>query len=400
MDINYFDTHFSAARVDAGKGVIYGVSVITANVKARGHELFTDSTTLEQMRDCGNELEQVPVKWNHRTGADAVNGYLTNFQIKKVGRKNKLLADWHLLKTHAQYEQALELAERMPRNVGLSAAFRGEDEVIDGKSFARCEELLAVDLVAHPAANPTGMFADPSVDNLPTGMDPKKTPDQEPTLRGLMARLEEISSEFQAVQDDTDNRLKNFENFTEAFLKALQEGMTDPGPDDDEGEEDPEKEPETPGKDDSELSSLAKSVRSLEARFRKKEQAEQEAEIEGELAALLGKFEVLLEENKSLKSKASAREHLLEARGIKFGGSEDNLSVSVEGADPGSESGNGRGGKGKSPTEFEAKVREFTDHAENGKKLSRAEAIRKTVKEFPELYHRHLEARGVRLKEL
>ena len=64
-------------------------------------------------------MGQVPVKWNHKTGADAVNGYVTNFHIDG----QNLRGEWHLLKTHSQFQQALELAERMPRNIGLSAAF-------------------------------------------------------------------------------------------------------------------------------------------------------------------------------------------------------------------------------------------------------------------------------------
>ena len=95
----------------------------------------------------------VPVKVNHGSGAEAVCGYLTNFQI--VGKKLK--ADWHLLRSHPQKEQILEVARVMPAGVGLSASFLPPEKCEPGK--ARCEELLSVDYVTMPAANPDGLFS-------------------------------------------------------------------------------------------------------------------------------------------------------------------------------------------------------------------------------------------------
>jgi len=146
--------------VDRNQGMIKGVSVITAGVEARGHKtkeghsLHTDMTTLKQMQAVGNDKVQVPVKWNHRTGADAVNGYLCNFKI----RGQKLIADWVLMQKHDRYEQAMEIAEKMPNGVGLSASFRGKSKVVGKKAYARCKEMPSVDLVATPAANPDGLF--------------------------------------------------------------------------------------------------------------------------------------------------------------------------------------------------------------------------------------------------
>lgn len=160
MDSYDFEFLPLEGQVDKNEGVIRDVSVITAGVEAKGHKLatgeslHTDMKTLEQMMAVGNDMAQVPVKWNHRTGADAVNGYLCNFSI--VG--NKLKADWVLLKTHERFNHAMEIAEKMPKGVGLSASFRGKSEVKGGKAFARCVELPSVDLVATPAANPDGLF--------------------------------------------------------------------------------------------------------------------------------------------------------------------------------------------------------------------------------------------------
>ncbi len=144
-------------KIDKENGIIHGVSLITGGIKARGHDLEVDHTTLQQLFLCASKMGQVPVKWNHKTGADAVNGYVTNFWIDD----DKLRGDWHLLQTHSQYQQALELAERMPKNIGLSAAFV-PPEILTGRDVgkARCEELISVDLVAQPAANPGGLLED------------------------------------------------------------------------------------------------------------------------------------------------------------------------------------------------------------------------------------------------
>lgn len=160
MDKYNFEMLPLQGAVDRKEGIIRGVSVITADVQAKGHKLksgetlHTDMITLQQMQQVGNEMVRVPVKWNHRTGADAVNGYLCNFEIKG----KKLVADWVLMKKHERYEQALELAEEMPDGVGLSASFRGKSQVKGQKAFARCVEMPSVDLVATPAANPDGLF--------------------------------------------------------------------------------------------------------------------------------------------------------------------------------------------------------------------------------------------------
>jgi len=186
--------------VNADDGVIEGVSVITGGMRAKGHNLEVDATTLEQMRSLGEEKGQVPVKWNHKSGADAVNGFLQNFRIKG----KKLLADWHLLKTHPQFEQALELATRMPKNVGLSASFIGKNEKKGGKEFARCEDLISVDLVATPAANPDGMF-EARVDNDVELMADKLIPGVSPDTTEDAATI--LLGEFRQFAADVNTRL-------------------------------------------------------------------------------------------------------------------------------------------------------------------------------------------------
>jgi uncharacterized protein YcfJ len=189
-----------SGRVDSVNGVIHGVSIITGGVTARGHDLEVDMKTVTQLFGCAHKMGKVPVKWNHKSGADAVAGYLENFRIDG----QKLLGDWHLLKFHEKYDQALELAQRMPECIGLSAAFLGEDEKrADGKTAARCEELVSVDVVANPAANPNGFFEA----LFPTGVDtPNKNetlmqtqtnPQQqaEPTLKDVLAAVTALTSQ-------------------------------------------------------------------------------------------------------------------------------------------------------------------------------------------------------------
>ena len=143
---------FASTKVDFVNFVVRGVSVVTLG-DARGHDLEVDKTTLEQMLRCAKAKIQVPVKVDHKSGAGGVCGYLTNFQIDG----NKMKADWYLLEAHPEAQQIMETASRMPRGVGLSVAFVSQDKGEYGK--ARCQELISVDYVVLPAANPDGLFS-------------------------------------------------------------------------------------------------------------------------------------------------------------------------------------------------------------------------------------------------
>ena len=175
----------TAARVDRANGIIREVGLITSGVQARGHELHVDDTTLAQMLACANKRGKVPVKLNHPSAIENVCGFVTNFSIKG----GKLTGDWHLLKSHDEYETMLERAERMPECFGMSGAFMGEAEMAgEGRQLARCTELLAFDCVAQPAAMPSGLFsrgAGGAVDTREGGMsdtnaDPNAVPAEMP----------------------------------------------------------------------------------------------------------------------------------------------------------------------------------------------------------------------------
>lgn len=181
---------FTADKIDKTNGVIRGVSVITNGLIAKGHNLTVDDTTLKQMQACAAKNGQVPVKIDHKSGAASVCGYLVNFRQED----GKLKADWHLLQTHPQRDQILEVAERMPRGVGLSAAFLQPEKpefLKNGQQAARCAELVSVDYVTLPAANPDGMFSAQSVNSDANTMDQKTLDAIQAMITAAVAPLNE-----------------------------------------------------------------------------------------------------------------------------------------------------------------------------------------------------------------
>lgn len=150
-----------ALAVDRTNGVIRGVSVVTGGVLAKGHDLWTDQITLEQIAEHGQRRGKVLVRENHKrggepTGVDAAVGWLQNFRVE--GEHTR--ADFHIYPSHPKRDLYLDVAEKTPELMGLSAAFVPAEDpvVIDGTKRARVEELVTVDIVCQPAANPGGWF--------------------------------------------------------------------------------------------------------------------------------------------------------------------------------------------------------------------------------------------------
>ncbi len=199
----------ASESVDKINAVIHGVSVITSGVIARGHNLEVDDTTISQIKNCAEEKVQVPVKVDHQSGAAAVCGFLTNFRTDG----NKLKADWHLLKTHSLKDTILEVAERMPKGVGLSASFlppTKAEKAKSGVNAARCEELISVDYVTLPAANPNGMFSAQvdTTSNTKSTMTPEDLKAINDAIAAQLApiseRLDSIEANSQEKQDGDD----------------------------------------------------------------------------------------------------------------------------------------------------------------------------------------------------
>ena len=157
--------------VDHDKAVIHGVSLITGDLEAEGHNLFVDSTTLSQLHALGKEMGQVAVTLDHGGGIKSINGYIDNVRLDG----NKWRGDWNLLQTHDETPIMLERAARQPTTFGMSVAFKGPPKgvKVGDKQCARAEKLLSVDCVTRAAANPDGMFGvkdepenSDSVDNI------------------------------------------------------------------------------------------------------------------------------------------------------------------------------------------------------------------------------------------
>lgn len=147
----------SAGVIDAEAGIIRGVSLITKG-PALGHGVMIDSTTLEQVKAAAEEYTGgLKVVLNHSGGAGDIVGFIDTMRISG----DKLLGDLHLLKTSPHREYLLEIAERIPDTFGLSIAFSGPSEKSADKltTLQRCSEIFSVDIVATPAANPSGFFA-------------------------------------------------------------------------------------------------------------------------------------------------------------------------------------------------------------------------------------------------
>ena len=135
--------------------IIEGVSIISVG-EAKGHGLFVDDITLQEVKACAESYAGgVKVNLDHGAGIKDIVGFCDNFRI--IGKK--LVADLNLLETAEKRAYVLEIASRMPDTFGISIAFSGPVRERDGRSFASCTELYSADLVQTPAANPTGLFS-------------------------------------------------------------------------------------------------------------------------------------------------------------------------------------------------------------------------------------------------
>jgi hypothetical protein len=361
----FFDQVLESASVDAENGVVRGVSVITAGVTARGHDLEVDDTTVLQMFEKCVEKGTVPVKWNHKTGADAVNGFLSDFRIEG----KKLKADWHLLKSHERYEHALELATKMPKNVGLSASFMGKDELIAGRKHARCSDVVSVDLVSAPAANPDGLFEHGKVDTKEDGV-------MENDLKELTALVKGIATEVAGIKTAQAELSKNFSELEENVHHL---SIVDPGEEEERGGEEGGEEEEIPT---TELGRLEQCVRVLSAKFAEQQDLEAQAELDYAFDGIEMRLTELMEINDQLSSEnAVLAEALQEFEALT--GTTVEFSAGTDGGFVPRILGEDQAGR----TEFEARVIELE---ESGKE--KTEAITLAVKENPKRYQQHLSA--------
>lgn len=178
--------------------IIEGVSVISVG-EAKGHGLFVDATTLQEVKACAESYAGgVKVNLDHGAGIKDIVGFCDNFRI--IG--DKLVADLNLLENAEKRAYVLEIAEKLPDTFGISIAFSGPVREIGGKRFASCTELYSADLVQTPAANPTGLFSFEAVDKKSSQME-DATIEIEPKEEGgeisiadLLKRLESLETAF------------------------------------------------------------------------------------------------------------------------------------------------------------------------------------------------------------
>ena len=178
--------------------IIEGVSIISVG-EAKGHGLFVDDITLQEVKACAESYSGgVKVNLDHGAGIKDIVGFCDNFRI--VGKK--LVADLNLLETAEKRAYVLEIASRMPDTFGISIAFSGPVRERDGRSFASCTELYSADLVQTPAANPTGLFSftAKSVDTSAKQMDDDKTKmengEDEVSIADIIERLTALETAF------------------------------------------------------------------------------------------------------------------------------------------------------------------------------------------------------------
>jgi hypothetical protein len=405
-----------SGRVDRDAGIIRGAAVITGGVTARGHDLEVDDTTLEQIVTCGNTKGRVQVKLNHKDpqALQSICGYLEGF--RREG--DKVVADWHLLKSHEEFDALMERATRMPDCFGLSAAFSGPpkgEKRKDGKQAARCEELLAVDCVAMPAANPAGLF-EAVVDTATNGKPMNDKIEQnegaapEPTLAEVLAAVQELQevvtavanrqaevdalieantplsmdelAELDAMSDEqlaeqgiTRDELNNLiANVAEAEGgEAEGEGELVGAGHSSEGNDSAAAGGEAAG---AALSALQRRVVELEGKLAEKAQNDEAAKIQHAFDVLEEKQNALIAQNESLQ-------RIVKMHGIKA------ASAGTEGVKMFS---------GEGDTEFNSIVAaKATELEASGKPTAaaRAEAIRFAIKSNPRAYAESLSARGL-----
>ena len=190
-----------------------GISVATVG-PALGHSMMVDDVTLLQAEEAGKVGSPVKVFVDHDESIDSLIGFLSNFRIVE----DQLRADLDLLGSHPQAAFYSEILNKAPNRVGFSMTFSGQPDEQDGKRFARVSELVSVDLVSRPAANPDGVFragsepeAAPQVDTAPVGMTENTSVakvefDAQAAIEALTASVADLKSTVDGIaasQDET-----------------------------------------------------------------------------------------------------------------------------------------------------------------------------------------------------
>lgn len=182
-----------------------GISVATVG-PALGHSMMVDDVTLLQAEEAGKVGSPVKVFVDHDESIDSLIGFLADFRIEG----DQLRADLELLASHPQSSFYQEILTKAPNRVGFSMTFSGvPEESEEGTRLARVKELVSVDLVSRPAANPDGVFrAMPvaevvqAVDTNDKGMDQKSAPEQFDAKAAIEAMAAELRAEIKSALEE------------------------------------------------------------------------------------------------------------------------------------------------------------------------------------------------------
>jgi len=182
-----------------------GISVATVG-PALGHSMMVDDVTLLQAEEAGKVGSPVKVFVDHDESIDSLIGFLADFRIEG----DQLRADLELLASHPQSSFYQEILTKAPNRVGFSMTFSGvPEESEEGTRLARVKELVSVDLVSRPAANPDGVFrAMPvaevvqAVDTNEKGMDQKSAPEQFDAKAAIEAMAAELRAEIKSALEE------------------------------------------------------------------------------------------------------------------------------------------------------------------------------------------------------
>lgn len=142
-------------RVDAAKGVIYGVKVLGLD------SLNGRRYTLEAIKRAAHLYEGCPVNVDHPDRPQQTRSAHDRFAWleKIVVREDGMYGDLHLLETTSELsKRLLKAAQERPDVYGLSHNAIGDGKTVDGVFVVeRLEEVRSVDLVAEPATT-HGLF--------------------------------------------------------------------------------------------------------------------------------------------------------------------------------------------------------------------------------------------------
>lgn len=130
------------------------ISVITAG-PALGHDCMIDATTLQQVLELGNAHAPLKVFADHNETVTDLIGGMSNFRLEG----DQVKADLETIEENPLSSYYAKILDIFPESLGFSIAWTGSLEQIEGVNYARVAELTSCDLVAQPAANPTGIYS-------------------------------------------------------------------------------------------------------------------------------------------------------------------------------------------------------------------------------------------------